>query len=176
MTRAPCGAGPEVAVTMSCPAWHTGIPGAEGLCREAAGAALAAVGLAGAGEVSVVLADDAFVRDLNARHRGRDVATDVLSFPTDERPTNGAGGPALLGDVVVAYETTRREAEEQGKTLVDHLRHLIVHGTLHLLGYDHATDGGAELMERMEASALASLGIADPYGAALAPEPGGRRP
>jgi probable rRNA maturation factor len=108
-------------------------------------------------EVAVVLADDAAVRVLNARWRKKDKATNVLSFP--------AGGAARdsLGDVVVAFETMRDEAAVDGKTLSDHLSHLVVHGVLHLLGYDHLSARAAADMEAREVAALARLGIADPY-------------
>ena len=94
-------------------------------------------------------------RPLNKTWRGKDKATNVLSFPTEE--------PSLLGDIVVAYETTAREAAEEGKSLADHLSHLIVHGVLHLVGFDHEEDAEAEAMERLEGDVLATLGIASPY-------------
>jgi probable rRNA maturation factor len=103
------------------------------------------------------------VRALNRRWRGRDSATNVLSFPSGE---TGAGGRAvLLGDVVLAYETVAREAAAQGKTLADHLAHLVAHGVLHLLGFDHAEDAEARRMESLERRVLARLGVADPYHA-----------
>ena len=113
-------------------------------------------------EVSVVLADDALVRRLNRQWRRIDAATNVLSFPSldQELPPKA---PFLLGDVVLAYETVSREAQEQGKELADHLRHLVVHGILHLLGYDHEDPGQAEQMEALETQVLARLGVDDPY-------------
>ncbi|MGH7122804.1 MAG: rRNA maturation RNase YbeY, partial [Stellaceae bacterium] len=116
-------------------------------------------------EVSVVLADDALLRRLNRQWRRIDAATNVLSFPSldQELPPRA---PFLLGDVVVAYETVSREAQEQGKELADHLRHLVVHGVLHLLGYDHDEPGEAEQMEALETQVLARLGVADPYAEA----------
>jgi probable rRNA maturation factor len=112
--------------------------------------------------VSVVLADDALVRRLNRQWRRIDAATNVLSFPSldQELPPKA---PFLLGDVVLAYETVSREAQEQGKDLADHLRHLVVHGILHLLGYDHEDPGQAEQMEALETQVLARLGVGDPY-------------
>lgn len=109
-------------------------------------------------EVAIVLADDAEVQTLNRTWRGEDSPTNVLSFPAD-----AASEPRPLGDVVLGYETVAREAAEQEIALADHVCHLTVHGMLHLLGYDHASDDEAERMEDLERRALASLGIADPY-------------
>ncbi len=113
-----------------------------------------------AAELSLLLTDDAHVRVLNNQWRGQDKPTNVLSFPSadeDDEP-----GP-LLGDVVVAQETTAREAAEEGRTFDDHLAHLLVHGLLHLFGYDHEDDDEAEEMEALETEILLGLGIADPY-------------
>ena len=110
-------------------------------------------------QVTIVLTDDAEMRNLNRTWRGKDAATNVLSFPVDD----GIGEPGLLGDVVLAYETTLEEARQQNIALQDHVSHLVVHGVLHLLGFDHAEDEAAERMENLERTALASLGIADPY-------------
>jgi len=118
-------------------------------------------------EISVLLADDATIRELNREWRGKDKPTNVLSFPAPEQP--GVPGPRHLGDLALAFETLEREARDEDKPLADHATHLIVHGTLHLLGYDHETTGEAEIMEALEVKALARLGIADPYqGAELA--------
>lgn len=111
-------------------------------------------------EVSLLLCDDAFIQTLNRRWRRQDKPTNVLSFPA----ASGPGDTALLGDVAVAFETMAREAEAEGKSLAAHFSHLIVHGLLHLLGYDHESDEEAEEMESLEREVLASLGIADPYG------------
>ncbi|MCW2274158.1 rRNA maturation RNase YbeY [Rhodoblastus acidophilus] len=110
-------------------------------------------------EVSLLLCDDARIRVLNAQFRGMDKPTNVLSFPGPE-PIETAH---VLGDIAVAYETVAREAEEQGKPLPHHFCHMIVHGFLHLLGYDHETDDEADAMEASEARALQRMGIADPY-------------
>ena len=107
-------------------------------------------------EVSIVLCDDVFIQNLNKTWRGKDRPTNVLSFPTDE-------ASLMLGDIVVAYETSAREAEEEEQTLDDYLSHLIVHGFFHLLGYDHETDEEADTMEALESRALKLLGIASPY-------------
>lgn len=119
-------------------------------------------------ELSVRLTGDEEVRALNSQWRGQDKATNVLSFPQmapGELESVGDSGPELmLGDVVLAHGVCEREAQKQAIPLEDHAAHLIVHGTLHLLGYDHGDDAKAEEMERREVSALRRLGIADPYG------------
>ncbi len=112
-------------------------------------------------EVSVMLTDDAHIRELNRTWRQKDKPTNVLSFPAPDQP--GAEGPRHLGDIALAYETLVRESEEESKALADHFAHLIVHGILHLLGYDHEDEEEAEDMEALEVKALATLGIADPY-------------
>ncbi|MEY3260449.1 MAG: hypothetical protein RIT46_1278 [Pseudomonadota bacterium] len=109
--------------------------------------------------VVVMLTDNEAVQALNGRFRGQDKPTNVLSFPA---PHNLEGH---LGDIALALGVCVREADEQGKSLADHLCHLTVHGTLHLLGYDHETDAEAELMEGLERTLLAGLGVTDPYGA-----------
>ena len=113
-------------------------------------------------ELAIVLTDDAAVRKLNRRWRGSDKATNVLSFPAHGLVPPGSG-PRPLGDVVIAYETMAREAQEQGLPLTHHLTHLAVHGFLHLLGYDHESDTEAETMEQLERDILARLDVPDPY-------------
>lgn len=135
--------------------WSKALPDAVGLVERAAAAALAGAGQAG--EVAVLLTDDEAVRDLNARFRGKDAPTNVLSFPAPENPEG------LLGDIALALGVMVREAAEQGKPLADHLQHLVIHGVLHLIGYDHETDGDAERMESLERQLLAGLGVPDPY-------------
>lgn len=121
-------------------------------------------------ELSLKLSDDAEIRELNAAYRGKDKATNVLSFPMlqpgfMEATALADDGEILLGDVILAWETCVAEAAQKRIEIVDHATHLIVHGALHLLGYDHELgDEDAREMERMETDALASLGIADPYG------------
>jgi len=116
------------------------------------------------GNISVALMDDASIRLLNRDYRGKDAATNVLSFPVEEDDSFLPPGERLpLGDIAVALETVTREAAEEDKTLAEHLAHMVVHGTLHLLGYDHEQDSEAEEMEALERDVLASLGIADPY-------------
>jgi probable rRNA maturation factor len=114
-------------------------------------------------EVSILLCDDAFIRDLNQKWRGIDKPTNVLSFPVSDTKTLGP----LLGDIVIAFGTAAREAEEEGKALRDHVTHLFVHGFLHLIGYDHLTDAEAADMEALERAILAELGIDDPYRGAF---------
>jgi probable rRNA maturation factor len=137
--------------------WMRALPEAEALVLRAAQAVLDYEKQPGG--ASVLLTDDAAVKDLNARFRQLDKPTNVLSFPTTPNPERH------LGDIALAYETCAREAREQKKTLGDHLQHLVAHGVLHLLGYDHVTDADAEEMEDLERVVLASLGIADPYAA-----------
>jgi probable rRNA maturation factor len=105
-------------------------------------------------ELSVVLADDRFVRELNRDYRGKDKPTNVLSFPGDDE---------YLGDIVLALETVEREAKAQGKTVKHHTMHLLVHGVLHLLGYDHRGDTEAEEMEKKEIKILKKLKVINPY-------------
>jgi probable rRNA maturation factor len=151
-----------IALDLRAPPWAAALPDIEPVCRRAVAAARKAAAVP-AGEISLVLADDAFIRVLNRDHRGKDRATDVLSFPLIEDGAPDPETPVLLGDVVVAYETAARDAETAGVRLADHLAHLIIHGVLHLAGHDHEDDAEAEAMEGLERAALATLGIADPY-------------
>ena len=110
-------------------------------------------------EISVLLCDDAAIRDLNRQWLEIDKPTNVLSFPA----SGPAHSDAPLGDIALAFETIAREAHAEGKTIDDHVTHLVIHGTLHLIGYDHGTDAEADAMEARERTILATLGIADPY-------------
>jgi probable rRNA maturation factor len=159
--------------------------------RRAIAAAACAVA-AGAGELAIVLTDDAKIRELNRRWRRKNAPTNVLSFPTADKfqlsalaehrrrtatrtrataqlvraRTARTGAVPLLGDIVIAYETTEREARAERKRFAHHLAHLAVHGFLHLAGYDHATERQAEAMEKLEAAILSRLDVPDPYTAA----------
>jgi probable rRNA maturation factor len=166
----------SVAVTVLDPDWPRAVPPAEDLARQAAAAAMAVSGAvaeslaARNAEISLVLADDATLRRYNRDYRGIDKPTNVLAFAAADVPSapEGAEGPLLLGDVLLARETLTSEAGEQGKLPADHLCHLVVHGVLHLLGQDHQSAGEAKIMERLEVAALDSLGVADPYAAITA--------
>ena len=120
-------------------------------------------------EISVRLTSDQEVQQLNAQYRGKDRATNVLSFPMiqpdllETVTQNSDDGEVLLGDIVLAHGVCAREAAEKGVTLAEHATHLVVHGTLHLLGYDHQGEDEAEHMETIERDVLGGLGIADPY-------------
>ncbi|MBC7950689.1 MAG: rRNA maturation RNase YbeY [Rhodospirillaceae bacterium] len=150
-------------------AWSEAVPDLEALITRMAEAALADADCDLGDdplEISVVLADDATVQVLNREWRGKDKPTNVLSFASldDDDAPRPPGAPLLLGDIILAFETCRAEAVEQGKPMAEHLSHLVVHGVLHLLGYDHEEDEiEAEEMERLEAAILARFGIADPY-------------
>jgi len=135
--------------------WTVALPEAAAVVERAARAALGTV----EGDVVVLLAADEAVQDLNQRFRDKDRPTNVLSFPAAESAF------PHLGDVVLGYAYCAAEAEAQGKTLSDHLSHLVVHGVLHLLGRDHEDDAEAEEMEAEEREILAELGVADPYAA-----------
>jgi probable rRNA maturation factor len=157
----------EVAVDVADPAWQAAVPDLAALVTRAARAALAEAGAPGGSvdgpvELAVRLTDDAELQALNRQYRGKDRPTNVLSFPGD--PADALPGePVPLGDLALAYETVAREAAEQGKNLADHLMHLIVHGTLHVLGYDHETESEAAEMEALEVRILSGFGISDPY-------------
>jgi len=154
-----------VEVSVSCDAWLAACPGAEAIAEAAARAALAEAPEGGAPAVAgVILTDDAEQRQLNRTYRGKDSPTNVLSFAMTEPGALGPpGSPVLLGDLVLAFETVAREAAEQDKLLADHLRHLVVHGVLHLFGFDHETDTEAATMEARETAILKGLGVPPPY-------------
>lgn len=144
----------------------------EPLADAAVAATLVEVGLVAADwEVSLMGCDDARIAALNADFRGKPQPTNVLSWPSQERgaDTDGAmpqapdPSDAELGDIAIAYDTCAAEAAAAGKPMADHVTHLIVHGTLHLLGFDHVRDADATLMEGLETQILGKLGLADPY-------------
>lgn len=148
-----------IAFSVNAEGWPPNLePLAEAAVRRALDCAKAEV--TGVAELSIVLADDAEQQELNRQWRGIDKPTNVLSFPQIE-PFAAVTG--LLGDIILARETLEREAAELQKPFADHFTHLVVHGFLHILGYDHATEAEALVMEGLETQILESLGIADPY-------------
>jgi probable rRNA maturation factor len=154
MTLEPGVDAPDVDIQTRSPLWD-----AQPLAAETVRAAIAAAAAstAGAGEVSVLLTDDAGIRALNGQWRGIDKPTNVLSFPAAK-----PGGPAL-GDIVMAYETLVRECGDEDREFLHHLAHLAVHGFLHLIGYDHQTDSEADAMEGLESRIMTRLNLPDPY-------------
>jgi probable rRNA maturation factor len=162
--RSTGGAGPEIVADIIVEAGDW--PGRPRLKRLVANAIATTAemvdsNIAADAEVAVILTDDRHMRVLNRRYRRKDAPTNVLSFP-GTRPDSKRFGP-LLGDILLGYETVRREAGEQRVAVEDHLTHLVVHGFLHLLGHDHQRSSEARVMERLETAILAGLGIADPY-------------
>ena len=153
---------PQISTLVECEAWNE-LEGFEALAGEVIARAVAVtkIKLARGAEVSLLLCDDARIREINRAWRGLDKPTNVLSFPAAPRAML-AKSPAV-GDIAIAHETVAREALEEGKTFRDHYMHMVVHGFLHLLGYDHETDAEAEEMEALEVSVLQQLGVADPY-------------
>ncbi len=163
--------GPVLDFTFAEPRWQESLPNAGEICRRAALAAVEAGACGWDGppverlEISLVLSSDTEVQALNRGYRGQDKPTNVLSFAAldDEDAPLPDDGPVLLGDIIIAYETTQAEARAEGKSLQDHLSHLVVHGILHLMGFDHEEEDEAEAMEETECRVLAGLGIASPY-------------
>ena len=153
MMRAPA---LDIDVVIECDRWPSD---SEAIVRRAVAEAAKTVKQGTGRALAVLLTDDAAIRRLNATWRGIDQPTNVLSFPAPHM----SAAPAPLGDIAIAYETTAREAETEGKPLAHHLAHLSVHGFLHLLGYDHASDAQADAMEDLECQVLAALGVPDPY-------------
>ncbi|WP_420406441.1 rRNA maturation RNase YbeY [Nisaea sp.] len=155
----------EIAVAVPNPAWTKALPDAERICITSAAATIG--GPSRPTELSIVLSSDSEVRALNRDYREKDSPTNVLSFPSGL--VSGVGETDMLGDVILAFETVSMEATRDGKPLDSHLRHLVVHGVLHLLGYDHETEEEAVEMERREVEILAAFGLPDPYGAVAEP-------
>ncbi|KAA0968571.1 rRNA maturation RNase YbeY [Aureimonas fodinaquatilis] len=155
----------HLVLTVEDVAWHEvlGGNGAQ-LVAEAVAAAARGAGLDASTEteLGVTLSSDAAVRELNAEWRGKDKATNILSFPMVQLEPGDSPGP-MLGDLILALETVKMEALMEQKAVKDHFRHLVVHGLLHLLGYDHEEAEAAEIMEALEISVLSTLAIANPY-------------
>lgn len=164
----------ELAVLQRSSAWNGARPVIEARFPLAVEAALSAIAETSSedGELCLVLADDALQRELNRTYRGIDKSTNVLAFAAlMEADDESADGPAILGDIVLAFETCAAEAKAQGKSLEDHALHLAIHGLLHLLGFSHEADDDARTMEDLERRILATLDISDPYAE---PYAGGR--
>ncbi|MEM7041924.1 MAG: rRNA maturation RNase YbeY [Pseudomonadota bacterium] len=173
---------PTVALTVASAAWRNAFEGrtgealeplAERIVRATLDRAAVTPWLKG-GEVSLLLTDDREVRSLNATYRERDRPTNVLSFPgldllEGEAREGAPPGPVLLGDIAISIDRVLAEAEDLGKTAFDHFAHLLVHGSLHLLGFDHGDDRAAEVMEGLETEILKELGIAAPYDQTAGP-------
>ena len=147
-------------ISVSSSLWRA-LPRARAIARETIAAAAESGGPSEGGNVSLCLADDAALRALNLRWRDLDKPTNVLSFSAPQPGRHR--DPPTLGDIALAYETLAREAEHHGVPLADHYRHLLAHGFLHLIGYDHETDAEAERMEALETRILRRLGVGDPY-------------
>jgi len=137
----------------------TAVPNLRKLARNAIASALPDNNIS----LSLLFTSDAKILEINRQWRGKATATNVLSFPVSAETPVPAGEPRPLGDIVLAFGTVSREAEEQKKPIAHHVTHLIVHGLLHLLGYDHEDDGEAEAMEAREIAILAGLGMENPY-------------
>ena len=153
----------EVLVVAEC--WQHELDAEAVIQRAIAAAAESADADVGDAELAVMLTDDAGIRTLNSNWRGIDKPTNVLSFPAlqPEGARRPGDAPRMLGDIAIAFETTRREADAEGKPFEHHLSHLAIHGFLHLIGYDHENDADAEEMESLETEILQQLGIPDPY-------------
>lgn len=164
----------DIDITVEDPSWEKACPDYESVIRRAVDAvcnqspvAAALLEQGAEFELSVVLADNAMVQALNRDYRGKDKPTNVLSFAQldgeDGWEAPESPGPCALGDLILAFETVRYEAAEAGKTLESHFLHLVIHGTLHLLGYDHLAEDEAEEMESLEIQILNDFGINNPY-------------
>ncbi|MCP4395322.1 MAG: rRNA maturation RNase YbeY [Alphaproteobacteria bacterium] len=165
---------PNIYISIDDNGWLTALPDYEELCEKIVHACLAAceddLTSYDNSEVSILLTNDTHIQELNRDYRGKDKPTNVLSFASldDEENTEvtnleNSDSPLILGDIIIALETTKNEATEQSKTLENHFCHLIAHGSLHLLGYDHMNDEEAEKMEKLETEILTEFGIGNPY-------------
>ena len=151
---------PAIDVRVASPLWDAE-PQSEATVRGAIAAAARLTAGAPAGEIAVLLADDAALRELNRVWRGIDQPTNVLSFPAPKNLSHG--GAAILGDIVIAFETLKRESADEDRDFLHHLTHLTVHGYLHLLGYDHQTDAEAAAMEALESKIMTRMQLPDPW-------------
>ena len=154
--RAADRAAPKIDIVVESDLWNRS--DVKGIVKRAVAKAAALLSTPAA-ELAIVLSDDSAIRSLNRIWRGVDKATNVLSFPT----THASGEPALIGDIVLAYETIAGEARAQHKPFAHHVAHLVVHGFLHLVGFDHVDNAEAETMEQVERDVLRLLAIPDPY-------------
>jgi len=152
----------DLVVLVEAPDWAA-LARPEAVVQRAAAAAVSVAGVAGAVAITVLMTDDAEIAALNRAWRGRDRPTNVLSFPAAPIPGAPVTSARPLGDIVLAAGVVAAEARAQGKTLENHVSHLIVHGVLHLAGHEHETDKAAAAMQALEIRALSDLGIADPY-------------
>jgi probable rRNA maturation factor len=155
---------PAIDIVVQTPLW-AGQRGAKATVRRAVLEAATATSTF-AGELAIVFTDDSAIKSLNRNWRSKDRPTNVLSFPARR---NGPGLPHHLGDIVIAYQTTAREAEVEHKPFRHHLAHLAVHGFLHLIGYDHEAEDEAKIMENLEISVLARMRVPNPYVARQRP-------
>ena len=158
---------PKIDISVQDPTWEM-IGGIEDIVRQTAAIALTSAILPKfaynrALEVSLVLANDDLMQVLNREYRKKDKATNVLTFATLDSEEPSTKGVLNLGDVILSYQTIKREAQEQGKSLVEHTKHLTVHGLLHLLGYNHKTENQATDMETLEIRILEKIGVQNPY-------------
>ena len=156
---------PRAEVEVEAPAWSKRVADVEAVTERAALAVLRGFKSRPGAVAVILLTDDATIHDLNSRFRGKDAPTNVLAFPASANPEGH------LGDIALGFEVCEREAREQAKSLADHLSHLVVHGVLHLLGYDHQDDAQAEAMESIERTILQGLGVPDPYREAAGTSP-----
>lgn len=154
---------PQIDIALENGDWPSEVA-LEGMVKSAVSAAAEAASLTwpSGAELSLLFTSDAKMAEINGQWRDKPVPTNVLSFPGSDVAVGQAAG-RTIGDMVFAYETLQREAEQQGKTFEDHFRHLVIHGFLHLFGYDHMNENEAGEMEALEIKALASLGIDNPY-------------
>ena len=152
-----------VDVDLRSGSWTKLLPNADDICCRATTAAIKAAGMSETNlEVSIVLADDIFIQSLNKLWRQQDVPTNVLAFPCENTAVVD-GKIRLLGDIIVADGVVKKEALEEKKSVADHLAHMVIHGALHLLGYNHVSDEGAREMEGLEKVALAAIDVENPY-------------